>query len=1358
MHVRRRQMLVGALALAIAAPLGSAPVLTGTPGTTAQAVPAPAAAVIPPLTPEARAMGTARQTGRRVELLTQRTEVGELYVNPDGSKTMEQHALPVRVRRGTGWVAPDPTLRRQPDGSVRPVATVSPITLSGGGSTTLLTIGKPGARVTMGWPGTLPAPMLRADTATYPEVLPGVDLKIKVGVDNFSHLLVVKNRTAALNPALSSLRTLLRTDGLTLKVKPDGTTVAAGASGETVFTAGAPVMWDSSNTLADLPAARHSRVGIKLAASRVASYSKEFRLIPDRALLTDPAAKFPIYIDPSLSGNLIRWLHVNVRMGNQTGWGYDTTQGAKVGRAYQDTANLYRSMFQLSTVNGTNTIAGSTVSAATFRITLDHSPTGTPTPVELWHLQDLDPAAYLNWDTTAGHWRTNLATTSAKAYPPPEDRLVEFSSVALTNVVQAVADVRTPSISLGLRAPDESTSAVAQNQWKKFFPSTAVLSITYNNTPRMPKSLNFTRPKPCGTAQSPVPINTRMPQFSAVANDPDTGDSVTTTLQIFDPGNVMKYESKVGPTVSGAAFSWPQVPDATLADNVVYHYRAFTADQLVSGPATPDCYFIVDSVRPPVPDIESTDFPDGASMIAARTTGTVSFKPAAGVVSDVAEYVYGFAAERTTMRVKAGPDGRATVPITVWPDPVSGVPSKRLYVRAVDKAGNVSLTRRAWDLLANSNAAAVTHVRGDSNGDGRADVTALFDQGFGRTAVWNVTSAGTGFHPGVIGWDTGEGAGFALYRIRPVQGDFDGDGKTDLAIFREDSGRQIWLYKLVSDGNRYDAMPASWTSGPNGKPLNITRTMAGDVDGDGRSDIVVQNPGAADDWEASVFTAAGGFAQPISWAKSGTGNPWTGSAPLLADIDGDHKADLVSMRNLGGCRTVVDFYKSTGTSFAAPTQIYDSGAGNYCWENSKPVVADTDGDGRDDIVALYQYGAGDAGMTDAGLTVFHSTGTALTQSSWWRSRTDFDLSRTTLSAGDFNGDGKEDAAIVYACCQTGARQVFTFASSGSTFGAKTQGWDGQVDAVTGPKFDLEHRSYDLVSRNSGKCLNVEYASTADLARYVQYQCLPVDLNARFRVESVAGTDQYSIRPMHSMKCADVDNWSIADGAQLLQWPCGGGNGEPTANQQVTIDYVDGSAYDTVVQLRFAHSGKCATVTGATANDNAPVQQQTCGQLTTQQWILRPSYNATKLGEGGTARYRVEAATSPDRVLDVTNCQKQDGGDIRMWDWVPGSPCQGWKLESLGDDVYKIINPDTGKAVDIDGCSKLPRGTIHMWTSNDSECQKWRIEPSRNGTYSVTAVSSGLSLDVAGCSPAAGADVISWLFTGEICQQWIFRKL
>jgi hypothetical protein len=174
---------------------------------------------------ERAAVARARASGQRVEVLSKRSETMEVFAEPNGTFTALLHAGPVRVRRGGGWVPVDTTLERRADGSVGPRATVEPLAFSGGGSGPLLRLGRDGRRVTLTWPWRLPAPRLAGDTATYPEVLPGVDLRLTAAATGFHEVLVVKTRQAAANPALARLRFGISTSGLSPRSGRDGGSV-----------------------------------------------------------------------------------------------------------------------------------------------------------------------------------------------------------------------------------------------------------------------------------------------------------------------------------------------------------------------------------------------------------------------------------------------------------------------------------------------------------------------------------------------------------------------------------------------------------------------------------------------------------------------------------------------------------------------------------------------------------------------------------------------------------------------------------------------------------------------------------------------------------------------------------------------------------------------------------------------------------------------------------------------------------------------------------------------------------------------------------------------------------------------------
>lgn len=100
---------------------------------------------------------------------------------------------------------------------------------------------KNGRELALSWPGVLPSPELNGKTVTYPEVLPGVDLRMTAQQDGFTQLLVVKSAEAAASTELSTLRLKLDADGMQVKETPGGGLAAVDEGAKSaVFEAPAP--------------------------------------------------------------------------------------------------------------------------------------------------------------------------------------------------------------------------------------------------------------------------------------------------------------------------------------------------------------------------------------------------------------------------------------------------------------------------------------------------------------------------------------------------------------------------------------------------------------------------------------------------------------------------------------------------------------------------------------------------------------------------------------------------------------------------------------------------------------------------------------------------------------------------------------------------------------------------------------------------------------------------------------------------------------------------------------------------------------------------------------------------------------
>lgn len=273
----------------------------------------------------------------------------------------------------------------------------------------------------------------------------------------------------------------------------------------------------------------------------------------------------------------------------------------------------------------------------------------------------------------------------------------------------------------------------------------------------------------------------------------------------------------------------------------------------------------------------------------------------------------------------------------------------------------------------------------DFNSDGKPDVVTILD--FTQGNILLVTGNGNGtFTP------AGQLAGTAGTQGLDA-GDVNGDGKADV-IAATTTAVQI----------RYGNGAGGFTAGP-----SYSQILGGqveprllDLDGDGDLDIAAPTFTAI---QTLLNNGSGTFTAGPTTQVPGTGAISTISP---ARLNSDTKADLFAVDGFSG--TAFALKSTTGGGFSVSNGLYLSGL-----VPEDVAAIDLNGDGYDDLATIGSFSFTLTTALTNGQGAFTGVIGKATYSG---------PGPTSLSAADFNGDGKQDLAVSWLVSPSGAVRIF----------------------------------------------------------------------------------------------------------------------------------------------------------------------------------------------------------------------------------------------------------------------------------------------------------------------------------------------
>ena len=299
----------------------------------------------------------------------------------------------------------------------------------------------------------------------------------------------------------------------------------------------------------------------------------------------------------------------------------------------------------------------------------------------------------------------------------------------------------------------------------------------------------------------------------------------------------------------------------------------------------------------------------------------------------------------------------------------------------------------------------VTVLTGDFNGDGKTDIALVGGAGWGSIPVAFSNGNGTFIvsNESVASFP----AWAATPGVKALAGDFNGDGRTDIALVGGAGWASIPIAFSNGDGTftvTNDGVPsfATWEATPGVKALT------GDFNGDGRTDIALVGgagwasiPVAFSNGNGSFTVTNYGVSSFAAWEAT------PGVEALTGDFNGDGRTDIALVGGAGWASIPVAFSNGNGTF-----NVTNDGVPYFAtWEATpgvKALTGDFNGDGKTDIALV--GGAGWASIPVAfsnGDGSFNVTNEGVASFPTWEA-----TPGVKALKGDFNGDGKTDIALV----------------------------------------------------------------------------------------------------------------------------------------------------------------------------------------------------------------------------------------------------------------------------------------------------------------------------------------------------------
>ena len=286
---------------------------------------------------------------------------------------------------------------------------------------------------------------------------------------------------------------------------------------------------------------------------------------------------------------------------------------------------------------------------------------------------------------------------------------------------------------------------------------------------------------------------------------------------------------------------------------------------------------------------------------------------------------------------------------------------------------------------------------------------------------------------------------------------------------------------------------------------------------------------------------------------------------------------------------------------------------------------------------------------------------------------------------------------------------------------------------------IENGTYEIVSAvKNNMVINIEGSSTANQANVNLWTYLG-QAQQKFKLE-YDGKGYYKIKNTNSGKVLDVEWGGMTAGTNVWQYEDNG-----TDSQKWVIKKTSDGQYNIISKLNGLYldvvDGKSSNGTNIRVWEGNTSNAQ---KFSFKNLVYIPSNQVLNNGT-----YRIASSVSYNQILDSSNSQT-----LKMYK-NEGRANQRFKLEYVGNGVYKIRVKSSNKVLTVKGNNPGVGANVYEADDKNLDTQKWILIRQSEGIYTIMSKCNNLFLDVESGNPQNNKKLILNKDSGLTSQKFIF---